>query len=338
MATSQSIGVDGPSRRTERTEGPMELTPEQRRLPLAELAELLVVELGDTVPLADGRRLGYAEFGDPNGFPVLHFHGACGSRLEAALFSEAAAENGLRMIGVDRPGMGLSSPIEKPGYGWWPHDVRELADRLGLAEFAVAGQSGGGIYACVCGVDPALRGRLSAVILISGMLPATPAEKKDQLRNVSWLLDQAAHRPRLARMMVPMVRWQLVKGMRKGELPVMSNATELDRRIGRMPGVARVYGVMVQSGMSQGASHAVQDMAVFADELEFDLSKIGVPVRSFHGSTDRSVPLALARRVVAAVPDGRLTEFNDAGHSFAACFARDIMRSVAELWNGSDRP
>lgn len=130
-------------------------------------------------------------------------------------------------------------------------------------------------------------------------------------------------------MLVPLVRWQLVDGMKKGRLPAMPNATDLDRQIGASPGVAQTYGIMVQSGMCQGTAHAVADMAVFTDASSLNLSHIEVPVRSFHGATDLNVPLSLAERVVASVPDGRITVFENAGHSFAAWFADDIMRAVA---------
>jgi len=35
-----------------------------------------------TIKLADGRALGYAEFGNPSGVPVFFFHGFPASRLE----------------------------------------------------------------------------------------------------------------------------------------------------------------------------------------------------------------------------------------------------------------
>ena len=51
-----------------------------------------------------GRVLGIAEFGDPDGTPVLWCHGGPGSRLEPLWLDEPAAHAGLRLIGVDRPG------------------------------------------------------------------------------------------------------------------------------------------------------------------------------------------------------------------------------------------
>lgn len=59
--------------------------------------------------LPDGRRLAYAEFGKPDGYPVLYFHGSPASRPEPMLIGdEAFSKFGLRVIGPDRPGMGQS--------------------------------------------------------------------------------------------------------------------------------------------------------------------------------------------------------------------------------------
>jgi pimeloyl-ACP methyl ester carboxylesterase len=71
------------------------------------------VEAGDasedgTLLLGDGRRLGYAWYGQPDGEPVFYFHGHPGSRLEARFARQAAAGAGLRVIALDRPGYGLS--------------------------------------------------------------------------------------------------------------------------------------------------------------------------------------------------------------------------------------
>ncbi len=66
-----------------------------------------LVETRDhTIHLHDGRTLGYAEYGVPEGKAVFYF-GA--SRLEARFLAEQATQAGVRLIGIDRPGMGLSS-------------------------------------------------------------------------------------------------------------------------------------------------------------------------------------------------------------------------------------
>ena len=71
------------------------------------------------VRTSDGRRLAYLEVGDPNGPLVLHNHGGPSSRLEARLLADAAIHNGLRLLCVDRPGMGQSSPQKVRTYAGW---------------------------------------------------------------------------------------------------------------------------------------------------------------------------------------------------------------------------
>ena len=61
-----------------------------------------------TITLSDGRKLGYAEYGDTDGSPIFYFHGFPGSRIEARLMNDPAAARNLRLIAVDRPGIGLS--------------------------------------------------------------------------------------------------------------------------------------------------------------------------------------------------------------------------------------
>jgi pimeloyl-ACP methyl ester carboxylesterase len=60
-----------------------------------------------TITLSDGRKLGYDEYGDAGGSP-FYFHGFPGSRIEARLKNDPAAARNLRLIAVDRPGIGLS--------------------------------------------------------------------------------------------------------------------------------------------------------------------------------------------------------------------------------------
>lgn len=57
----------------------------------------------NTLQRRDGRRLGFAEYGRPNGEPLFYFHGHPGSRLEARFAYKAAAEASLRVIALAAP-------------------------------------------------------------------------------------------------------------------------------------------------------------------------------------------------------------------------------------------
>src|SRR5258708_5368921 len=122
-----------------------------------------------TLLLGDGRRLGYAQYGRADGEPLLYFHGHPGSRLEARFAHRAAADAGLRVIALDRPGYGLSDFQPRRVITDWSADVAEAADLLRISRFSVAGASGGGPYALACAWR--LPGRVIQAAVISGVGP-----------------------------------------------------------------------------------------------------------------------------------------------------------------------
>ena len=83
------------------------------------------------VALRDGRRVAYAEWGRTDGRPVVLLHGMPGSRLLCP-DAEATVRAGVRLITIDRPCYGLSSP--NPGrtlLGWVDDHVEFTHRRFG---------------------------------------------------------------------------------------------------------------------------------------------------------------------------------------------------------------
>jgi pimeloyl-ACP methyl ester carboxylesterase len=119
--------------------------------------------------LRDGRRLGFIEYGDPAGFPVLNCHGGLACRLDVATADGVAHEAAIRLISADRPGIGLSDPQPGRTVLDWAADAEDLAKHLGVDRFAALGWSMGGQYAAALGY--ALRSRVSRVAIIAGALP-----------------------------------------------------------------------------------------------------------------------------------------------------------------------
>ncbi|UCC17630.1 MAG: hypothetical protein JSU58_03520, partial [Dehalococcoidales bacterium] len=80
--------------------------------------------------MKNGRTMGYAEYGAPDGTPAFYFHGFPGSRLDWA-FSDPtniAAKMNVRVIALDRPGMGWSGFQPDRTILDWPDDVIDVAD------------------------------------------------------------------------------------------------------------------------------------------------------------------------------------------------------------------
>src|SRR5271169_4235613 len=90
--------------------------------------------------LADGRRLGYAEFGDPTGPVVLWFHGTLGARRQFPMLGRRAAERlGLRVILIERPGTGLSDAHRYGAVTDWVPDMAQVVDALDAERLGVVG-------------------------------------------------------------------------------------------------------------------------------------------------------------------------------------------------------
>jgi pimeloyl-ACP methyl ester carboxylesterase len=75
-----------------------------------------------------------------------------GSRLSPGWMFPASLlqQGGVRLIGIDRPGFGLSSDGEDLGFARYAGDAPTLADQRGIARFGVLGVSMGVAFAYAC--------------------------------------------------------------------------------------------------------------------------------------------------------------------------------------------
>jgi pimeloyl-ACP methyl ester carboxylesterase len=123
-----------------------------------------------SLTLPDGRELGYAQYGSPTGHVVIYHHGLPGSRLEAAFYHDLSLELGLRIVAIDRPGIGWSTPHPQRTLLDCPKDVQSLAEHLQFESYSILGVSGGGPYALACAVSlpPS---KLKCISIVCGLGP-----------------------------------------------------------------------------------------------------------------------------------------------------------------------
>ena len=125
----------------------------------------------DTIKLVDGRRLGWAEFGDPQGLPLFSFHFLPRPAWRVSLIEGAALRNGIRVIGVGPPRVrDLRFPTRKAP-ARLALRCQGAGDRLSIDRFMVLGVSGGGPYALACA--HAMEPRLRAVGVVCGLGPVS---------------------------------------------------------------------------------------------------------------------------------------------------------------------
>ena len=127
-------------------------------------------KLEGNVAVGDDRQIGFAEFGDPQGRAIFWLHGTPGARRQIPVEARVYAETEqIRLIGVDRPGIGSSTPAPVRQRLDFADDLRTIADTLGIDKMAVVGLSGGGPYTLGCAA--AMPDRVVAAGVLGGVAP-----------------------------------------------------------------------------------------------------------------------------------------------------------------------
>ena len=259
--------------------------------------------------LPNGRRLGFAEYGDPSGAVVLWFHGTPGARRQFPLLGRRAAEKlGLRVVIVERPGSGLSAPHPYHAVADWATDMADVADALGAERLGVVGLSGGGPYALACGAVPPLAARVAAVAVLGGIVPSIGPEA------TAGVIDDLARRfePMLSELRRPLAA--LSFGLLAPLVPVShyvlraysSIQPEGDQRVFADPEMEAVFVDDIVLAIKGRCQAVIDDVRLFGRDWGFRLADVKVPVRWWHGDADPLVPLAAAEAAVSHLPEAEL--------------------------------
>ncbi|MGD2271119.1 MAG: alpha/beta hydrolase [Desulfobacterales bacterium] len=280
------------------------------------------------IHLRDGRRLGFLESGDSQGKPIFYFHGFPGSRLEARFAEDIAVKINVRIIGIDRPGYGISD--NRPGRTIvdWPDDVAELADALGIDHFAVLGISGGGPYAAVCAYK--IPRRLTSVGIVCGLGPITAS---GIVADMLWFnrigLIIAAHGPWLVKLILKPLSILLRHHAGKIVACLSKSSKEPDRAALNQPQIINIMSATFKESVRRGAAGAARDAVLYANPWGFDLQDIHMQVYLWHGQRDDIIPITMARHMAGTIPNCRATFYPEEGHfSLVFKYMEDILHQL----------
>lgn len=271
------------------------------------------------ITLPDGRKLTHAEFGRPDGYPVMYFHGSPSSRLEPLLIGDdALGKLGLRVIAPDRPGIGGSDFQPNRGFSDWPKDVIALADALGLGQFAVLGNSGGAPYVAICAAR--IPERISAAVIVSGGWRMDWPEAKNNMPFTNRLfMILAGKAPWVLRLMLKAMVASSTDEHEKELAKWKKRVPAPDYAAMKQPGRLENLDRMVREAMHQGTKGPAWDARLYVREFGFRLDEVRMPLILFHGEQDLNAPIALVRRVVAELPDAKLITYENDAHLSTLC-------------------
>ena len=271
-----------------------------------------------TFQLSDGRTLGFAEYGSPTGPTIFYFHGLPGSRLNGAECDAVAKKHGMRIVGVDRPGMGLST--FQPGRKMldWPRDISQLAKHLGTLQYRVMGESGGGPYALACAVVLP-KSELLGVGVAMGMAPWNMGTKGMQLGQ-RILLNVMSWSPRITRTLLDSMAG---KAARDPDPQVLTDL--LTKSLKDVKPSDRVYfedqdrlkGVVdsMRESYRQGAKGTAEDGRLITSHWGFELEDVTFEkIKMWYGTSDENTPIWMGRKMAKILPHAKLKEYEGKSH------------------------
>ena len=278
----------------------------------------------DRVTLPRGRTLGYAQYGDPDGDAVFWFHGTPGGRFQVPPdVNDQAIERSMRVIALERPGVGLSTPHRYDHVADWATDVARAADALDADRFGLIGLSGGGPYVLACAHD--LPERTVAGVVLGGI---GPTRGSDRIRSYTQLLP--SFEPLLS-----LTGGLLGTALRTAALPlrlVRRQSIDLytnllaraDKPAFESPGMKDMFIHDLCEGMESSLDAPVLDIVLFGRHWGFALEDIKAPIVFVQGDTDHIVPYVHGEQQAQRVPDSELIARPGEGH-FAGFLELDTL-------------
>lgn len=278
--------------------------------------------------LADGRSLAWAEYGDPEGAPLIFHHGIPSSREAAAVLAGAAGRNAVRLIAPDRPGFGYSDPLPERTILDWPDDLEQLADHLDLATFSVASISAGLPYVLAAGLR--IPERLERIALISGLGRIDTAETLEGM-SYEWRLIYSLFL-KSRRLASLWMRGYGRAALRRPERVVaqqIKRMHEIDSEVLARPDVSANRIADLQQSFRQGPAAAGEEARMHLEPWGFEIADVQSDVYLWQGTLDESHPIHMGRTIAAELPNCRAVFAEGAGALGFVLYGDAIF---ADLW------
>ena len=280
-----------------------------------------------TIKLRDGRRLAYAEYGDPAGKPVMYFHGWPVSHLGAQKYGPLAKKLGIRIIAPDRPGFGLSDYQKDRTLLDWPDDVVALADFLKIKKFVAMGVSGGGPYAAACGYK--IPDRITKLGIVVGLGPLV---NKHSLDGMMWMSKvgwanygkHASVRRFAALLQFLNARYGFGLGLHR-----FLFGAKADRKVYQDASIRKNMRDNFREAFWQGYLGPELDLKLYTTDWGFHVRDIKAKTFLWYGQEDRNVSINMANYYAKRIRGSKLTVYPGEGHFLSLLHMGEILRTLA---------
>ncbi len=232
-----------------------------------------------TMQLPDGRTLAWSEWGSVDGIPVLFCTGAAMSSWLG--FGVNELQNlGLRLIAIDRPGLGSSDPHINKTLSFWVEDIRNFIESQKLQNVLAVGFSQGAPFAFAL----AAQNLVKTLAIVSGqdelshpnVLPLVHPDVKNMIAAIKE--DAVGFEQHFSQMATTSGLWQLIIEM----------SVPQDRLLYENEAFSRAFRKALEEGFSQGARGYARDLVNALSPWHIKLEEISIPVDLWYGGLDTS--------------------------------------------------
>ncbi|KAF5002045.1 hypothetical protein FGRMN_656 [Fusarium graminum] len=280
--------------------------------------------VGKAIKLSDGRQLGYHDFGDPKGMPVIYIHGSPDSGVTLSGFEDSLAKRlVVRWIAPDRPGIGRSTYQHNRRVLDYPADLQSLITHLKLGSYRIIGTSGGTGYTLAC-AQALPRDELLAVGICAGVGPweAGPAGQSETefVKYMETIFLAAAQDPDHSKMDVV---WR----------EQLSRFAPADMEVRMKPDALQSAVKVFRQVYAQGGAGHGMEMKLNTEPWGFKVEDIDYEgVRLWYESADENTSPGMGRYMAERMPKSVYKEYPGETHyslwreSLLTEFLRDLMQ------------
>jgi len=280
----------------------------------------------------DDRRLSFAEYGPRRGPVIIWMHGTPGARRQIPLEVRAYADRrGVRVIGIDRPGIGSSTPHLYPDILDWTHDLELFLETLAIDTVRLIGLSGGAPYALAAGA--AMPERVHGVGILGGVAPTRGPDAAEG--GIIQLAVHLAPALTLARVPLGVALTQAIRVVRPLAGPALDLYASLqppgDKHLLSRPEFKAMFLDDLLNGSRFQTSAPLADLILFTRAWGFEAADVRVPVRWWHGDADHIVPFRHGQHLVDRLPDATMSVIDGESHLGGLGIAEDVIDTLLDL-------
>ena len=281
--------------------------------------------------LPDGRQLGFAEVGPVNGRPVFYIPRCPDNRVGILSSGDIAEKLNIRLIGIDRPGYGLSTHYPDRKIMDFVDDFKHIKDHLKIEEYSMFSVSGGTAYLLAC-ARHLPRNQLRGVGIFTGICPPEGGWRGEGLLNQFgmsiWYYMPRLMRAILDRYIVPLAQHPGPEKMAEFW------SKELTRVQGKDKDALKadfdlVVDIWIEN-YKNGSGGNAEDVRLMLSDWGLKLGDIDRPVRMWYGAEDVNTPVYFAKYMLRKLPNASLRVLEGETHSTIFNHMEDFLGDLIE--------